>query len=72
MDKSRYLITALYNQIDFDLKQLKMINDDRYDYETATLSATYLLARNLRLIAEYTRDLKMDSNRFTVGTVTAF
>jgi len=64
LDKSRYLFTVLYNQINHDY--------DIYDYETATLSATYLLARNLRLIAEYTRDLNKDTNRFTLGTVTAF
>ncbi len=46
MDNSKYYITGLYN----------LINSDIYKYETATLSYTYLLSRNLRLLAEYARD----------------
>jgi hypothetical protein len=64
LDRSRTYFTALYNRIDHDL--------DWYDYETATLSGTYLIARNLRAIAEYTRDLHNDKNRFTVGFVSGF
>jgi len=64
LDRSRYYITALYNRIDHDL--------NAYDYETATLSATWLLARNLRLVAEYTRDLERKQNRMAVGFVSAF
>ncbi|GAB4378818.1 MAG: hypothetical protein Kow0042_27600 [Calditrichia bacterium] len=63
-DRSRYYLTALYNRIDSDL--------DEFDYETATVSATYLVARNLRLSAEYTRDLLSDGNRFAIGLVSAF
>jgi len=64
LDRSRTYFTALYNRIDHDL--------DWYDYETATLSGTYLIARNLRAIAEYTRDLHYKKNRFTVGFVSGF
>ncbi|MDW7680050.1 MAG: hypothetical protein SCK70_05770 [bacterium] len=64
LDRSRFLLTGLYNQIKSDLTE--------YNYQTATISATYLLSRNLRLIAEYTRDLENDLNRFSLGTVTAF
>jgi len=64
LDKSRYFLTALYNKVDSDLKG--------YDYETVTLSGTYLVARNLRLMAEFTRDLQSDKNRFVVGLVSAF
>ncbi len=64
LDRSRYYITGLYNRIDSDL--------DSYDYESATLSGTYLVARNLRLNFEYSRDLKRDSDRVVVGLVTAF
>ncbi len=60
----RYFLTALYNWVDSDW--------DEADYETLTFSGTYLLARNLRLTAEYTRDLRDDSNRVVLGTVTAF
>lgn len=63
-DKSRHYFTALYNKIESD--------DNMFDYETATVSATYLVARNLRLLAEYTRDLEEEINRFTIGLVSAF
>jgi len=62
LDKSRHYFTALYNKIDSDL----------YKYHTATLSATYLVSRNLRIIAEYTRDLEYDLNRATLGLVSGF
>ncbi len=62
MNNSKYYITGLYNNISSDL----------YDYETATLSYTYLFARNLRLLAEYTRDLVTDNNRFVLGIIGAF
>ncbi len=64
LDRSRFYLTALYNRIDHDI--------DAYDYQTATLSGTYLVARNLRLIAEYTRDLELDKNRVTIGLVSGF
>jgi hypothetical protein len=64
LDRSRYYFTGLYNNIDSDQAELK--------YQTATISINYLLARNLRLNAEFTRDLERDSNRFGIGVVTAF
>jgi hypothetical protein len=64
LDRSRFYITALYNYVESGLSEL--------NYKTATLSGTYLLARNLRLTAEYTRDLYRDVNRFVFGTVTGF
>lgn len=62
LDRSRFFLTGLYNKIDSDL----------YKYETATLSGSYLVARNLRLILEYTRDLEYDLNRVTLGMVSGF
>ncbi len=62
MNNSKYYITALYNYIDSDL----------YKYQTATLSYTYLVARNLRLIGEYTYDLENEHNRFILGVIGAF
>jgi len=64
LDRSRFYLTGLYNWIDSDW--------DNYRYETATISGTYLVARNLRLIAEFTRDLEYDLNRFTLGMVSGF
>jgi hypothetical protein len=64
IEKSRYCLTALYNWIDSDL--------DGADYETGTLSASYLVARNLRLVGEYTYDAALFSNRAVLGFVSAF
>lgn len=62
LEKSRHCFTALYNLID----------SDNFKYETATLSATYQIARNLRFLAEYTRDLELKKNRFVLGIIGAF
>ena len=64
LDRSRYYFTGLYNNINSDQEDLK--------YQTATLCVNYLLTRNLRFNAEYTRELEHDSNRFGIGMVTAF
>ena len=61
---SRHACTLLYNKIDSDI--------DALDYESATFGATYLMARNVRVMVEYTRDLERESNSIVVGTVTAF
>jgi len=63
-DRSRHYFTLLYNQIDSDW------ND--HDYESMTASATYLMARNLRLNVEYTRSLEMETNRGVLGLVAGF
>ncbi|MFC1568879.1 hypothetical protein ACFL4L_01470 [bacterium] len=64
LDKSSYYITVLYNSVNSDVASLK--------YETITLSGTYLIARNLRLTAEYTRNLEYDKNRFVLGMISGF
>ncbi len=75
-DRSRWYLTALYNRITSELDDypdaVENAGASLLDYHTATLSGTYLLSRNLRLLAEYTRDLERDSNWFTVGFVTAY
>ena len=63
-EASRWYLTALYNRIDSDL--------EGYDYETITLSPSYLIARNLRILAEFTRDTESETNRVVVGLVSAF
>jgi hypothetical protein len=63
-DRSRHYFTLLYNQVDSDLNE--------HDYESATVSATYLFARNLRGNLEYTRDIEGKFNRFGLGFVSAF
>ncbi len=76
LDRSRWYLTALYNNItsDIDDYELELENNGKetLGYHTATLSGTYLLSRNVRLVAEYTRDLKHDINRAVLGLVTAF
>jgi hypothetical protein len=61
-EQSRYYVTALYN----------LIAGDSYDYQTATLSYTYQMARNLRWVTEYTRDLEAETNRVILGIISAF
>jgi hypothetical protein len=63
-DASRWYLIALYNLIDSNL--------DEYDYQTISLSASYLISRNLRIMAEFTRDTELETNRALVGFVTAF
>lgn len=61
-ENSRFVLAGLYNHID----------SEKLDYETATGSASYLLARNLRLVAEYTRDIENERNRGVAGISGAF
>lgn len=61
-EASRGYVTALYNLVD----------SDAYRYETATLSYTYQLARNLRILAEYSYDLEAEGSRFVIGTIGGF
>lgn len=63
-DRSRVYYTLLYNRIDSDLKET--------NYETGTVSMSYLLRRNMRLLAEYTRDLEHFDNRVVLGFASAF
>jgi hypothetical protein len=61
-DQSRVYFTALYNWLE----------SEGAKYHTLTGSATYLLARNLRLTGEYTYDFEYKANRVTIGFVSAF
>ncbi|NOY05400.1 MAG: hypothetical protein GXO82_02010 [Chlorobi bacterium] len=63
-NRSRWILTALYNQIEGPGKM--------YDYKTATLSVSYLLARNIRLMTEVTHDFLNKKPKLTTGFVTAF
>jgi hypothetical protein len=63
-DRSRWGVTALYNHITSDLAGMEL--------RTATMSGTYLLGRNLRLLAEYTLDLENTAHRVTTGIIAAF
>lgn len=63
-DASRWYLTVLYNKIDSDLKMA--------NYQTISISSTYLLARNLRLMAEYSYDTELEKSRVVVGMISAF
>lgn len=63
-DRSRWGVTALYNHITSDLAGM--------EYRSASLSGTYLLGRNLRLLAEYTLDLENTAHKMTAGIIAAF
>ncbi len=76
LDRSRWFVTALYNRVTSELDDVPLNLEDLglspLAYHTATLSGTVLLSRNLRLLAEYTRDLEHKADRFAVGFVTAY
>lgn len=63
-DQSDFYWTLLYNNIESDIAA--------HNYHTVTLSGTYLMARNLRLIAEYIHDLEEENNLFILGLVSGF
>ncbi len=58
-DESDWIGTFLYNFV-----------ENRY--QSATASLTYMVRRNLRMLAEYTRDIDYDKNRFVFGFVSGF
>ncbi len=63
-DKSNWYGVLLYNWVESDEAALK--------YHSATGHFSYLPARNLRLIAEYSYDFEQKANRFSAGFVSAF
>ncbi|MDZ7290306.1 MAG: hypothetical protein ONB44_08505 [candidate division KSB1 bacterium] len=63
-DKSNWYGALLYNWVDSDQKSL--------NYQSATGHFSYLAARNLRLVGEYTYDFERKANKFSVGFVSAF
>jgi hypothetical protein len=63
-EQGRWQLTGLYNRVDSDL--------DDHDYETWTLSASWLAARNLRFVLEGTLDTERESEALRFGIVSAF
>ncbi len=76
LDRSRWFLTALYNRVTSDLddhpNEMDSFGASPLAYHSATLSGTYLISRNLRLVAEYTRDLENDMNKLVIGMVSAY
>jgi hypothetical protein len=60
----RWVVSALYNHVDSD--------DDLADRDDAGLALSWLLRRNVRLVAEGDWDFEADAWSASVGTVAAF
>lgn len=63
-DESTWYGVALYNWAESKVGE--------YKYHSLTGHGSYMLARNLRLIGEYTYDFQAKANKFSVGFVSAF
>lgn len=63
-DKSPWYGAALYNWVE--------TGPGLFKYHTATGHLSYMLARNFRLLGEYTYDFELKANRVSVGFVSAF
>jgi len=63
-DGSQWYGAVVYNWVE--------IPSMSYKYQTATGHASYMLARNLRLLAEYTYDFVAKANKLSLGFVSAF
>jgi hypothetical protein len=63
-DKSTWYGVLLYNWVKSDEAGLS--------YRSASIGGGYLVARNLRLMGEYTYDVERKASRFTLGFVSAF
>jgi len=60
----RFVLTALYNNVRSD--------DDAADRESAALALSFLLRRNVRLVAEGDWDVEADGWGASLGTIAAF
>ncbi len=77
-DRSRWILTALYNDFDSDFIDAEGV--ETLDYRSGTLSLTILLARNARLTTEYTYIFKnfsrgedfKDYQKYPLGLIAAF
>lgn len=68
-------LAALYNRIEANSPIFTLrVGEEGYldHYESVGLSLSYTKARNLRLMAEVTRDLELKRTRFVAGVTTAF
>ena len=70
-DASRWYGVALYNGISSDYGGTGSAGSPP-DSETGTLHLGYLLARNLRLVSEYTYDFRLKANGLSLGFIAAF
>ncbi|MEJ5166922.1 MAG: hypothetical protein WHV67_07840 [Thermoanaerobaculia bacterium] len=62
--EGRYAFSILYNNIDSD--------DENSIYENASLTFNYLIARNIRFLSEFQRDIEKKKNSLILGVSAAF
>lgn len=62
--QGKWALAALYNRIESD--------DPAAEIDDAALALNYLLARNVRLLAEIGHDIEREDSRASLGIVTAF
>jgi hypothetical protein len=67
----RWFLIGLYNKVSSNMLDINP-EAESPRYESAGLTATYLIGRNLRLMGEYTYDIENERSRFVVGFVSAF
>lgn len=71
----RWFLTGLYNRVwaDDPIFTVRQGEDTLLDrYETAAVGATWLLARNVRILGETQWDFEQERARITLGVVSAF
>jgi hypothetical protein len=67
----RWFLIGLYNKVSSNVLDINP-EAESPKYESAGLTATYLIGRNLRIMGEYTYDIENKRSRFVVGFVSAF
>jgi len=70
-DRSRWYLIGLFNYRTSNIREY-FTGAPLQEYQSAGVTWTYLLARNLRLSLEYNRDLYNNQNRLTAGFFSAF
>ncbi len=68
---SRWYLIGLYNKVTSNIQKIAP-ESSPVEYESAGFTATYLLARNLRLVGEYNYDFEGERNRIILGAVAGF
>lgn len=67
----RWFLIGLYNKISSNVLDINP-EAETPKYESASLTATYVIARNLRIMGEYGYDMERELSRFVVGFFSAF
>lgn len=73
--QGRLALTGLYNIVRADAPLFTIRQGETallQEYESAAAGASWLLRRNVRLVAEAAWDLEREQARFTIGAATAF